>query len=132
MEKDNVKTLLSLYEQYPCLYVVKSADYHNRTKREKALKDISQHYEEITGEAITIEVLKRKINSLRAQYLDNNNKIKQSKSSGASIDDIFKPTWWAYEYMKFVDPHIVQKKGESSITKRVNKIHIFQSYIMIL
>ena len=56
------------------------------------------------------------MNNLRSQYLDQLNKIKQSKSSGASVDDIYKPTWWLFEDMSFLNPHIAQRKGESSIT----------------
>ncbi|XP_011874896.1 PREDICTED: uncharacterized protein LOC105565918 [Vollenhovia emeryi] len=114
--KNNIKTLLMLYEQHPSLYVVKSADYHNRTKRENAYQQICQQYEEITKQPLSIEVAKKKINNLRSQYLDCVNKIKTSKSSGMSTNDIYKPTWWLFEDMKFLDPHIVQRKGESSIT----------------
>lgn len=41
---------------------------------------------------LTIEIVKKKINNLRSQYLDYLNKIKQSKASGASTDEIYKPT----------------------------------------
>ncbi|XP_018360503.1 PREDICTED: uncharacterized protein LOC108770356 [Trachymyrmex cornetzi] len=114
--KDNIKTLLLLYEQHPLLYVVKSAEYHNRTKRENAYRQICQQYQEITQQPLTIEAAKKKINNLRSQYLDYVNKIKASKSSGMSTNDIYKPTWWLFEDMKFLDPHIAQRKGESSIT----------------
>lgn len=128
MEKHNIKTLLALYEQHPCLYAIKCIDYHNRNKREIALQLIAQSYEEITKESITTDNIKKKINGLRAQYLEQRQKIKQSKASGASTDDIYKPTWWAYEYMKFFDPYIVQRKGESSLTKKVCKNNVFESY----
>lgn len=125
--KDNIRTLLFLYEQHPSLYVVKSADYHNRTKRDNAYQQICQQYEEITKQHLTIEAAKKKINNLRSQYLDSVSKIKASKSSGMSTNDIYKPTWWLFEDMKFLDPHIAQRKGESSITvSRLNKI--FENY----
>ncbi|XP_029159103.1 uncharacterized protein LOC114931291 [Nylanderia fulva] len=121
MDKDNIRTLLLLYQQHPCLYVVKSIDYHNRIKREKVLQTICDQYTEITEQPLTIEIAKKKINNLRSQYLDYLNKIKQSKASGASTDEIYKPTWWLYEDMKFLDPYISQRKGESSIKERFSK-----------
>lgn len=108
--------LLMLYQQHPCLYVTKSVEYHNRMKRDKAFQIICNQYQELTGQPLTIEIAKKKINNLRSQYLDQLNKIKQSKSSGASVDDIYKPTWWLFEDMSFLNPHIAQRKGESSIT----------------
>lgn len=116
MDKDNIKTLLLLYQQHPCLYIVKSVDYHNRIKRETALQMICNQYTEITKQPLTIEMAKKKINNLRSQYLDYLNKIKRSKASGVSTDEIYKPTWWLYEDMQFLDPHIAHRKGESSIT----------------
>ncbi|KYN27984.1 hypothetical protein ALC57_02608 [Trachymyrmex cornetzi] len=133
MDRDNVRTLLLLYQQHPCLYIVKSVDYHNRIKREKALQIICNQYTEITKEPITIEIAKKKINNLRSQYLDYLNKIKQSKASGASADEIYRPTWWLYEDMKFLDPYIAQRKGESSITERVSRNKkILESYKNII
>lgn len=120
--KENVKILLMLYQQHPCLYVTKCAEYHNRMKRDQALQTICNQYNELTGQPLTHEIAKRKLNNLRSQYLDHLNKIKQSKSSDASTDDIYKPTWWLFEDMNFLNPHITQRKGESSIT--VSKYNI--------
>lgn len=106
-------------------YVIKSADYHNRTKRDDAYRLICQQYEEITNQALSIESAKKKINSLRSQYLDCINKIKTSKTSGTSTDDIYKPIFINMVVIRryeFPDPHIAQRKGESSITvhKKLN------------
>lgn len=120
--KENTKILLLLYQQHPCLYVTKCADYHNRMKRDQALQMICNQYKELTGQALTTEIAKRKINNLRSQYLDHLNKIKKSKSSGASTDDIYKPVWWLFEDMSFLNPHITQRKGESSITVSKNDL----------
>ncbi|CAL1671891.1 unnamed protein product [Lasius platythorax] len=90
MDKENVKILIMLYEQHPCLYVIKSVDYHNRTKREKALQMICDQYEHMTQQSLTPEIVKKKINNLRFQYLEHLNKIKQSKASGVSSNDVYK------------------------------------------
>lgn len=128
MDKDNIRTLLLLYQQHPCLYVVKSVDYHNRIKRENALQIICDQYTEITKQPLTKKIAKKKINNLRSQYLECLNKIKQSKTSGASTDEIYKPIWWLYEDMKFLDPYFSQRKGESSVKERMSINKILKSY----
>lgn len=90
--KENVRTVVMLYEQHPCLYVTKSVDYHNRNKRDQALQTICRNYQDITNQSITTDIVKKKINSLRCQYLGEINKIRQSKVSGASADEVYKPT----------------------------------------
>jgi len=122
MNKEDVKTLIMLYQQHPCLYVTKSVDYHNQIKREKALQMICEQYENITQQSLTPEIVKKKINNLRSQYLEHLNRIKRSKASGASFDDVYKPSWWLFEEMSFLDPHLVQRKEESSLTLSKYKI----------
>jgi len=111
-----------------CLYVTKSAEYHNRMKRDEAYQIICNRYKDITGQSLTTDIAKKKINNLRSQYLDHLNKIKHSKSSGASTDDIYKPTWWLFEDMSFLNPHTAQRKRESSITVSKNDLTI-QNYL---
>lgn len=91
LTKEQTRMLVLLYQQHPCLYVQKSEDYHNRDKRLKALQTIAQQLHELCGYEIAIDVIKKKIASLRTQYLEQINKIQKSKSSGVGTDDIFKP-----------------------------------------
>jgi|GEM_PF-7031653 len=125
LTKEQIRTLVLLYQQHPCLYVQKSEDYHNRDKRLKALQTIAQQFHELCGCVITIDVIKKKIASLRTQYLEQNNKIQKSKSSGVGTDDVFKPTWWLFEELSFLAPHVASRKGESSISKNI----VAKSYI---
>ncbi|RLU17693.1 hypothetical protein DMN91_009929 [Ooceraea biroi] len=124
LTKEQTKMLV-LYEQHPCLYVQKSEDYHNRDKRLKALQTIAQQFHEMTGYIVSIDVIKKKIASLGTQYLEQINKIQKSKSSGAGTDDVFKPTWWLFEELSFLAPHIASRKGESSISKNI----VTKSYV---
>lgn len=66
--KDNIKTLLMLYEQHPCLYVTKSAEYHNRMKRDQAYQIICNQYKDITGQSLTTDIAKKKINNLMLYF----------------------------------------------------------------
>ena len=42
MDRRNVQALISLYEERPCLYDIKSKDYFNRDKRNKALQEVAE------------------------------------------------------------------------------------------
>ena len=72
----------------------------------------------MTGESFTVAVLKAKINSIRSQYMENINKIRKSKVSGAATDEVYKPKWWLFPELSFLDPVITIRKGESSITPK--------------
>lgn len=111
MDKENIRTLVMLYEQHPCLYVTKSAEYHNRNERDQALQTICRSYQELTKS--TVDTVKKKINNLRSQYLEQVNKIRQSKVSGASVDEVYKPTWWLFDDMSFLSVYIAARSGES-------------------
>lgn len=119
LTKEQTRMLILLYQQHPCLYVQKSEDYHNRDKRFKALQTIAQQFLELCGCIISVDIIKKKIASLRTQYLEQINKIQKSKSSGAGTDDVYKPTWWLFEELSFLAPHVASRKGESSVSKNI-------------
>ncbi|XP_071575296.1 uncharacterized protein [Temnothorax nylanderi] len=125
LTKEQTRMLVLLYQQHPCLYVQKSEDYHNRDKRLKALQTIAQQLLELSGCVVTVDVIKKKIAGLRTQYLEQINKIQKSKSSGAGADDVFKPTWWLFEELSFLAPHVASRKGESSVSKNI----VAKSYV---
>lgn len=54
------------------------------------------------------------MNTIKTQYVEQLNKIKRSKTSGTSADEVYKPAWWLYECLAFMKPHVVSRKGESS------------------
>lgn len=46
---------------------------------------------------VPIEDLRNKKTSLFASYRGYKNKVKKSENSGAGVDDVYKPIWFAYE-----------------------------------
>lgn len=50
--------------------------------------------------------------------MENINKIRKSKVSGAATDEVYKPKWWLFPELSFLDPFITIRKGESSITPK--------------
>lgn len=52
--------------------------------------------------AITEEDIRRKINGLRTQYNGEKNKVLKIMVSGAGAGDIYTPTLWCYELLRFL------------------------------
>ncbi|KAL1487920.1 hypothetical protein ABEB36_015305 [Hypothenemus hampei] len=88
------------YRARPCLWNTKLAIYKNKAARDTALKEI----EEVMGvEGFGINEIKNKIKNLRSTYSQEKRKIKDSKKSGAGIDDVYVPNIkWSSEMDSFL------------------------------
>lgn len=51
------------------------------------------------GNNVTVDVLKKKKDSVMASYRTYAKRVRISKKSGAGSDDVFKPTWFLYDVM---------------------------------
>ena len=79
---------IELYRSEPCLWQVKSEEYHDRTKKDVAYSKLVKKLEELEPDATKKSVL-MKINSLRSAYHKEKKKVEASKKSGASISFLF-------------------------------------------
>lgn len=109
--------LILMYENFPCLYNVRSKDYHNRNLRVAAIRNICLGLKETyPNTGVTEAMVQKKIHGIRTQYNSEINKIKKSETSGASADDIYKPKLWCFEMLGFLrDTFNVVTKGESTL-----------------
>lgn len=82
---------LEYFQAEPVLWNINLKDYKNKLKNHDAWCRIS----ELMG--IPIDDLKNKKTSLFASYRGYKNKVKKSENSGAGVDDVYKPIWFAYE-----------------------------------
>uniref|UniRef100_A0A6P7H525 Uncharacterized protein LOC114346196 n=1 Tax=Diabrotica virgifera virgifera TaxID=50390 RepID=A0A6P7H525_DIAVI len=109
------KLLLILYENYPCLYDIRSSKYHNKVERIQALEDIKNNLI-AHNNSITVDLIKKKIHGIRSQYFTEVNKIKKSEASGASTDDVYVPKLWFFEMASFLNESTsVTCQGESNL-----------------
>ena len=79
---------IGLYRSEPCLWQVKSEEYHDRTKKDVAYSKLVKKLEELEPGATKKPVL-MKINSLRSAYRKEKKNVEASKKSGASISFLF-------------------------------------------
>nr|CAI5828347.1 unnamed protein product [Callosobruchus analis] len=97
MEWTNDLTLefLTLLENEPGIWNPRIPDHKNRNKATDAWTNIYTQF----GVECSVDELKRKKESLMAMFRRLLNKVKSSLKSYAGSDDIFKPSWFAYETM---------------------------------
>ncbi|KAK5639765.1 hypothetical protein RI129_010576 [Pyrocoelia pectoralis] len=104
--KEITQDLCLLYENHPILYCTYAPDYKNKNKRDNALIKIKQDLIDknafVAAQTLTIQDVKSKIHGLRTQFFKEYNKIKCSKTSGCSTDEIEKPKLWCYHLLEFL------------------------------
>ena len=87
--------LIELYRGHPELWKVKSKDNFSRNKKNAALIQIKNPLKKMKTD-ITVEEIKKKINSLRTCFNREIRLIETKKKSGAAADDIPEYSLWYY------------------------------------
>jgi len=80
---------VELCKEYECLWNMNSTLYKTKDARQNALEEIVR---KMGLENFTAEDAKQKIKSLRATYQQESHKIDKSLSSGAGLEDVYKPS----------------------------------------
>jgi hypothetical protein len=91
---------LEEYREMPVLWQVRSADYSSRTKRDEAWDLLVQLTREKVPEA-DLCFVKKKVDSIRASFRKEMRRVRESKRSGLSADDVYKPTLWYFDLLLF-------------------------------
>ncbi|XP_034024034.1 uncharacterized protein LOC117508389 [Thalassophryne amazonica] len=99
--------LVDLWPDYPCLYVIDSADFKNQDKRFLAASEIAEKLNK------TAQWVFSKIKALRNSYT----KIKKLGPSGSSRKSLSKRATWMKERLQFLDPHIQTRTSMSNLNK---------------
>lgn len=103
MEWSNELTLefLQLFENEAVIWNPQIPDHKNRNKVADAWNNIKANF---SVDCPVVE-LKKKKDSLMAMFRQLFNKVKASLKSGAGRDEVYKPTWFAYDTMvNFLQP----------------------------
>jgi hypothetical protein len=100
MSPDFLTKLLEEYREMPVLWQVRSASYSNRTKRDEAWDLLVQLTREKIPEAALCFV-KNKVDSIRASFRKELRRLRDSKRTGLSADDVYKPTLWYFDLLLF-------------------------------
>ena len=108
--REEIETLITLWEGNEILYNVSLSDYLNKDKKSAAVKQIAEQLE--TNE----ENVSKKMASLRSYYFQLRSQYESAKTkSGSGTADINKPTWPFFDSLKFLDDNLTMKGTSSSI-----------------
>lgn len=105
---------IELYRSFPCAWQVKSADYHDRIKKNKAYEVLLAKCKEIDSSA-TVKTVKQKIDSLRGAFRKELKKVKESSKSGAGTDDLYQPHLWYFKHLVFLTDHETPRTGVGNL-----------------
>lgn len=109
MNKNDVIKLINLYKENPCLWDINSRLYKRHDFKSTAYENISQNMN------LPVEVIKKKIKSLRNTYTTEKKKIETSKKSGSGFDELHESCLFYYEEFSFLDGSLVMRKSTNNI-----------------
>ncbi|XP_066589548.1 uncharacterized protein [Prorops nasuta] len=115
-ENAQVLSLIEAYKEEPCLYAVTSPNYHNKHLRSEALKRICATVGTIRPGTTETEC-SMKFHNLRTQFHIENNKLKNSMKSGVGTEDIYHPTLWYFNDIRYLEEFYTSRKSRNSIEK---------------
>ncbi|OCT75200.1 uncharacterized protein LOC108719552 isoform X2 [Xenopus laevis] len=97
---DFLKEFIDMYRALPCLWKVKSTDYFNKQKKNRAYEKLLRLCKTVYPTA-NLEYVKHKIANLRTVFKKELKKVELSKRSGATGDNVYVPRLWYFELLKF-------------------------------
>ncbi|CAH1998066.1 unnamed protein product [Acanthoscelides obtectus] len=95
-DDEAVLLLIEKFHENDILWNPRNADYKNRNKRMDALNIIASVFDIDKGE------VERKLKNLTSHYFREKKKFEQLQKSGAGIDDVQEPKWFAYKALNFL------------------------------
>ncbi|XP_031327448.1 uncharacterized protein LOC116158758 [Photinus pyralis] len=119
---DVTTVLIHLYEEHPCLYLTSCNSYKNKNVRNAAYNSITAELNKNLNKSLTVKDVQTKLHDLRTQYLSELGKIKKSKVSGTSSDEVYTPKWQYFEILAFIGQSTVVTEGESNIPASISGV----------
>ena len=121
MSPDFLTKFLEEYREMPVLWQVRSADYSNRTKRDVAWDSLVQLTREKIPEA-DLCFVEKKVDSIRASVRKELRRVRDSKRSGLSADDAYKPTLWYFDLLLFTADQDIPRKSKNNLEEETEDV----------
>ncbi|KAL1123966.1 hypothetical protein AAG570_001736 [Ranatra chinensis] len=97
-----LEEFIEIYRGQPCLWRVKSKEYHDRNKKERAYDELIRHYRKIEPNADR-EAIVKKINNLRTAYRKEVKKVNDTRKSGLGEEEGYVPKLWYFHLLDFLN-----------------------------
>ncbi|PIN88361.1 hypothetical protein AB205_0117130, partial [Aquarana catesbeiana] len=102
------------YRDMRNLWEVKSPLYRNKPARKAPLEKLLQFVKTQVPDA-DIEFVEKKIGCLRSTYGKELNKVQASIRSGAAAEDVYVPSLWYYNRMRFLEDQMEARESLSTL-----------------
>ncbi|XP_071054690.1 uncharacterized protein [Onthophagus taurus] len=109
-QEDVMRDFISVYQKNSCLWKVKSAEYMDRNKKDEGYQLLVEVFKQINP-AANIDLVKKKINSMRSCFRKEYKMVIESKKSGAGSEDIYTPSLWYFDLLMFLKDHEVPRNS---------------------
>ncbi|PIO24540.1 hypothetical protein AB205_0149130, partial [Aquarana catesbeiana] len=96
------------------LWEVKNLLYYNKPARKASLEKLLEFVKTRVPNA-DIEFVDKKIGSLRSMHRKELQKVHKSMRSGAASEDLYVPSLWYYNKMRFLEDQIEAKESLSTL-----------------
>lgn len=101
--------------------MVKSSEYHDRKLKNAAYIKLIEKLKEIDPDANRDKVVK-KINNLRTSYRKELRKVTKSTRSAAGPEDLYVPSLWYFDLLRFLDDQKKTKDSNSDYSDSDNEV----------
>ncbi|PIO14900.1 hypothetical protein AB205_0000670, partial [Aquarana catesbeiana] len=102
------------YRDMRNLWEVKNPLYQNKPARRASLEKLLQFVKTQVPDA-DIEFVDKKIGNLRSTYRKELNKVQACMKSGAAAKDVYVPSLWYYNRMRFLEDQIEARESLSAL-----------------
>lgn len=117
VNRELLEEFIRQYQNQPCLWQIKSPEYHDRAKRDAAYNILLNKYRSIAKNADKDAVIK-KINSFRTNYRREKKKVEASRRPGIATDELYEPSLWYYHLFDFLADHETPRVSSSILNDR--------------
>lgn len=114
VSREFLTEFIQLYQQFPCLWQVKSKEYSDRNKKNAAYEELVIKMKEVDKNA-TKETVVKKINTIRGCFRKEHKKVQNSLKSGSGTEDIYHPSLWYYHLLVFVTEQDMPRNSVSNL-----------------
>lgn len=115
--REILEEFIQIYQSEPCLWRIKSKEYHDKAKRDAAYNKLLEKYKLIDPNADR-DVVVKKINTLRTNYRREKKKFEESYRSGSGTDQIYVPTLWYYHLFHFLSDQDTPRSSSSNLNEK--------------
>ena len=114
--KEIISRLIEKFRERPLLWDSKHPHYSNRDQRKAALAEIAR-YLQTWVPGCTGNMVKNKMNNLRAAYRAKRRELREQRSGAAARQSTL-PSLWYYQEMEFLGDQIEGRQSMSSLPPR--------------